>query len=229
MEIIAHRGWWTSQENYLGNSFEAFKLALAHGYGIEVDIRDFKQELVVSHNPAADSSLKLVDLLTYYQNNKCSSCLAFNVKADGLQPLLRELLSQFSISHYFTFDMSIPNTLMDASCNLKYFLRQSEYEPNPKSLLSLYSQATGIWVDQFQWDEDVFQKNLSSLINYLKEEKKVCWVSAELHEWGRKDSFYRQTWKQLKEVLCLSAVDLHLFSICTDYPELAKEVFKDEY
>lgn len=229
MEIIAHRGWWTSKEGCPGNSFAAFKLALDYDYGIEVDIRDFKQELVVSHNPADASSLKLVDLLTYYQNNQCSSRLAFNVKADGLQPLLQEILSRFSLSNYFTFDMSIPNTLVDASYNLQYFLRQSEYEPTPSSLLSLYSQAAGIWVDQFQWNERVFQHNLATLKDYLQEGKKVCWVSAELHEWGRKASFYRQTWKRLKDTLQVAAMDLQNFSICTDYPELAKEVFKDAY
>lgn len=229
MEIIAHRGEWTNKEHpRLGNSFNAFTLALTHGYGVEIDIRDLSQELVISHNPANLSSPKLADLLAYYRDNKCCSCLAFNVKADGLQPLLQNLLSRFSISNYFTFDMSIPNTIVDASYGLQYFLRQSEYEPDPSSLLSLYSQAKGIWVDQFQWNENVFAHNLSSLKKYLQEGKKVCWVSAELHAWGRENNFYQQTWKRLKETLQSSSLNLQNLSICTDYPNFAKEVFLNE-
>jgi hypothetical protein len=38
MEILAHRGWWTSREHQ--NSLDALTRALTAGFGVEADIRD---------------------------------------------------------------------------------------------------------------------------------------------------------------------------------------------
>lgn len=230
MHIIAHRGEWTNQITpYEGNSIEAFKLALSNGYGIEVDIRDFCGKLVVSHNPATSACFQLTELLSYYHQNHYDSCLAFNIKADGLQPLLRSLLKQFDITNYFTFDMSIPNTIIDSLKDMKYFLRQSEYELNPEALGQLYVKSSGIWVDQFEWEQKIFVHNLEAVKRHLKNGKKVCWVSPELHPWGVENNFYRPLWNEFKNSLPKDILGSKRLLICTDYPHLAQEVFNNDY
>ena len=230
MHIIAHRGEWTNQITpYEGNSIKAFKLALSNRYGIEVDIRDLDGKLVVSHNPATSACFKLTELLSYYQQNHYESYLAFNIKADGLQSLLTTLLKQFDIENYFTFDMSIPNTIIDSSKNMKYFLRQSEYELYPETLGQLYIKSSGIWVDQFEWEQKIFVHNLKSVKKHLENGKKVCWVSPELHPWGRENNFYISLRNEFKNYVHKDMLSSKRLLICTDYPHLAQEVFNNEY
>ena len=64
MIIIAHRGYWLKKSEQ--NSLVAFERAFKHGFGVELDIRDYREELVVSHNMAKDSSIMLSDLFQLY-------------------------------------------------------------------------------------------------------------------------------------------------------------------
>ena len=50
MQILAHRGLWTQTEEK--NTVSAIKYAFQSGFGIETDLRDFQEKLVISHNVA---------------------------------------------------------------------------------------------------------------------------------------------------------------------------------
>jgi len=76
-------------------------------------------------------------MLASYASAGRPGTLALNVKADGLQPMVKDLLQEFDIRRYFMFDMSIPDTLQWLASGLNVFVRQSEYEPSP----ALYDQA----------------------------------------------------------------------------------------
>ncbi len=224
MQIIAHRGAWNiPQAHHPANSLPAFEQALHCGWGIEVDIRDYKGELRVSHNPADENSLPLSVLLDSYQAHKSTACIAFNIKADGLQPLLQQQINQYHIKHYFTFDMSIPNTIVDNQFGLPFFLRQSEFEQSLQHLGQLYQLCKGLWIDQFEEDERVLAYNLCSIPTHIAAGKRVCFVSPELHTWGQKDNCYLEIWPKLKHI----ADDLpgSPIYLCTDYPQQAEEFF----
>ena len=227
MEIIAHRGYWrpglSEPGKYIPNSFEAFELALKHNFGIEVDIRDYAGDLYVSHNPAGDSAFRLDKLLEFYHSNNFNFCIAFNIKADGLQPLLNEKLKKYNIGNYFTFDMSIPNTIVDLQAGIKFFLRQSEFELHPENLGILYNKCFGIWVDQFEFDEEVLKHNLDAISKHLKEGKKVCYVSPELHPWGKDVDFRMKVWAEIKNIV--GKIQNPAICLCTDYPKEAEEFF----
>lgn len=226
MEFVAHRGEWTDLlRPQRPNTLEAFCLALEHGFGVEVDIRDRAGELVISHNPAQADAPRLEDLLSFYRARGCRACMAFNVKADGLQPLLKELLRSYGVTNYFTFDMSIPNTLEDARNGIYFFVRQSEYEPAPASLGGLYADARGVWADQFAQDPGTLEHNLRSLAEHWAAGKRVCWVSAELHPWGREKDLYQTVWAELKNILHKYPQGEDRLLLCTDYPAGAKEFF----
>jgi hypothetical protein len=62
IKILAHRGQWNLPEKK--NSLSAFERAFSNGYGIETDIRDYKGELVISHNIADETAPKLSELLS---------------------------------------------------------------------------------------------------------------------------------------------------------------------
>ena len=108
MEIIAHRGFWKTWEER--NSLKAFERSAGEGIGTETDFRDYLGKLVVSHNIADASCMNADDFFALYDNT--DKTLALNVKADGIQELLKEQLDKHNIKNYFCFDMSVPDTLL---------------------------------------------------------------------------------------------------------------------
>jgi glycerophosphoryl diester phosphodiesterase len=208
MKYLAHRGMWNSNEEK--NSKEALLLSISSGFGFETDLRDFIGQLVVSHDIADEKSIHLESLKIPNLNQ--NQLLAWNVKADGLIPLIKSKFDQKVLSYSVFFDMSIPETIVYNKNDLPYLVRLSEYE----SLNNLYNEAKGVWIDSFhgQWYDS---KELDKI---LSDNKIVVIVSPELHKREHLD-----LWCFLKES------GLHLndnIYLCTDYPKLAKEFFDSE-
>ena len=74
MKIISHRGFWKKASEK--NSIHALKKSIEHSFGFETDLRDYKNNLVISHD-VAEKELKNSDLL-----------FAWNIKSDGLSKLI---------------------------------------------------------------------------------------------------------------------------------------------
>lgn len=208
MKIIAHRGEWMSPSDK--NSLEALTKALNKGFGIETDIRDYAEELVISHNIATNHSPKLEDFLKEAQKFNDFCPLALNVKADGIQEKLNKLLTKYSIENYFLFDMSIPEMVVNQNYNFKCFTRNSDIE----SECVLYPYSKGVWLDCF-FDESWI--SYSKIISHLSNNKMVCVVSPELHGFN-----HTELWKSIKETGLHNHSELLL---CTDLPNEAKEYF----
>ena len=208
MLIISHRGFWKTPDEK--NTEAAFRRSFELGFGTETDIRDYKGELVISHDIADEGCMLFEEFLRVYKEVGDDLLLALNIKADGLQKELGSLLDKYEVSRYFVFDMSVPDGLLYLQDGMKVFTRQSEYEPNP----SFYKNAGGVWIDQLDGNwitEDVIKR-------HIDKEKKVCIVSPELHkrEYQAEWDVYRNIDNVLKSENII---------ICTDYPEKAKEVF----
>ncbi len=206
MEIIAHRGFW--KEVSEKNTMTAFERSSGCGIGTETDFRDFDGKLVVSHNVADANCPSADDFFALYKQSKVT--LALNVKADGIQELLQKLLNKYEIEKYFCFDMSVPDTFGYVDADLKFFVRQSEYE----NINALYDKADGVWVDGFD-DDDWITPEL--IAEHRSKGKKVCIVSSDLH--GRN---YESLWERLIIADILKDDNVIL---CTDYPDKAKEYF----
>ena len=210
MEIIAHRGLWKIPEEK--NTLKSLYLALEKGYGVETDVRDLNGKLVISHDmPIAESAIFLEDFLSYYSINGFASTLALNIKSDGLQVKLKQMLAEYAVEKYFVFDMSIPDTYGYLDERMITFIRRSEVE----SYCNLASCAQGIWLDELRgpW----VSKKI--LLEILEQEKNLCIVSAELHKRDHADQ-----WDLIQSVL----ETLQLpegFMICTDMPNEAKGYF----
>lgn len=203
MKILSHRGYWKIPEEK--NLKPAFERSFSLGFGTETDIRDLAGSLVVSHDMPQEGVLTARELFQIHQQNKPSTCLALNIKSDGLQVPLLALIHEYSIEDYFLFDMSIPDAVVCLRHGLKCFTRQSEYEPDP----AFYLQAVGVWIDGFHgewWDESVIQRHLDA-------GKRVCLVSPELH----KRPHY-ECWERLAN---WSESANPAITLCTDLPEEA--------
>ena len=207
IKIIAHRGYWKTELEK--NTMAALERAIDCGYGFETDLRDCRGELVISHNPPKGNEITVESVFEMYSQKQSNVPLALNIKADGLQETIAELLVKYNINNYFIFDMSLCDTLLYISQHLKIASRRSEYEKD----MPFYKSSTTVWVDFFIDDSLV----IPEVERILKDGKIACVVSPELH--GRN---YSNVWNQLK---CIENPNLYL---CTDYPEEAAKFFKEQ-
>lgn len=205
VKIIAHRGYWKTESEK--NTMVALERAIDYGYGFETDLRDYGGKLVISHNPPKGNEITVESVFEMYSQKQSNVPLALNIKADGLQEMLAELLVKYNIHNYFFFDMSVCDTFPYTSQHLKIASRCSEYERD----MPFYKNSTTVWIDFFIDDSLV----LPEVERVLKDGKIACVVSPELH--GRD---YSNVWNQLK---CIENPNLYL---CTDYPEEADKFFK---
>lgn len=208
MKILSHRGYWKAPQEK--NSPVAFSRSFDMGFGTELDLRDLNRRLVVSHDPPGGDALPAGDMFEIHRRLGPSLTLALNIKADGLQRLLLDLMEQFQVQDAFVFDMSIPDTIQWHKAGVPVFARHSDVEEQP----ALYAQASGIWLDGFHsdwWDAGVVSRHVSA-------GKRVCIVSPDLH---RRE--HRPVWDLLARSDLPASEEV---MICTDYPEEAREVFR---
>ena len=211
MRILAHRGYWEGEKEK--NSPKAIRAALERGYGFESDVRDYEGRMVISHNIADSSCQDAEKVFQWLHEFNDSYCFAINIKADGLKDILKEFLQKYKIENYFLFDMSVPQMVEFSEAGLKFFTRQSEFEPCP----CLYEQAGGVWVDGFYETGWITEELLRG---HIENGKTVCIVSTDLH--GKES--YKDFWKTVKSY----SLDFGRVMLCTDHPDEASEFFKDK-
>ncbi len=208
MQLASHRGYWKTVAEQ--NTLLSFELAFKSGYGIEFDIRDSDEKLVVSHNmPSSSNILLLETVLELYNALNSQTVLALNIKSDGILSEIMAIISQYNISNYFIFDMSVPETIVASKKNISFFTRQSEYEISPV----LYKESKGVWLDCFieMWyNKDVINQ-------HIENNKQVAIVSPELHKRS-----YIECWKFIKENNFHTNNNIIL---CTDLPDEVQSFF----
>jgi hypothetical protein len=99
--------------------------------------------------------------------------------------------------------MTVPELVVQLRLGLPVYTRASEYEQPP----ACYDRAIGVWLDAFegQW------YSAPVIEQFLRDGKKVCVVSSELH--GRD---HLSLWSSLRQSGLVDHPDLML---CTDLPE----------
>jgi hypothetical protein len=113
-------------------------------YGIEVDIRSYGDELVIHHDPYVRGVL-----FTEWIANYRHGTLILNVKEEGLEQRLIQLMQTHQIEEYFFLDQSFPflvkwSRLGEHRCAV----RVSEYE-SIATALTLAGKVDWVWVDCF--------------------------------------------------------------------------------
>lgn len=176
-------------------------------YGVEIDIRSQGNELILQHDPCL-SGERLTDWLHAFRHQT----LILNVKEEGLEQRLIDLMSAQGIEDYFLLDQSFPFLIKYAEAlRGRSAVRVSEYE-SIETALCLAGRVGWVWIDcftRFPLDEIAYQKLKNA--NF-----KLCLVSPELHR------IERQT--EVAELArYLTENHLQMDAICTKNPALWEE------
>jgi hypothetical protein len=169
-------------------------------YGVELDLRDRSDRLILQHDPFGDGE----DFEAYLEHFR-HGLLILNVKSERIEHRVLELVRQANVRDYFFLDCSFPmiRTLVKTG-ERKIAVRFSEYEP-VESALALAGQVDWVWVDCFTHmplDERTYA--------LLKRHFKLCAVSPELQ--GREAATIADYARELARF----PVD----AVCTKRPDL---------
>ena len=205
MKIISHRGYWKTMDER--NTRAAFIRSFANGFGTETDVRDICGRIVISHDMPRGDEISFEEVLQIMGGRNLP--LAINIKADGQIHLLMQLLKKYNHTNYFTFDMSIPDMVVQLASGARVFTGQSDLVPVPV----LLEDCAGIWLDSFR--SEWFGPSLVDDI--IDNGKNVCIVSADLHK--------RDVSEQWKKILQCKKIESNAFILCTDIPDKAVEYF----
>lgn len=156
-------------------------------FGVEIDIRDRAERLVLEHDPFVDGE----DMEPYLSQYKHAT-LILNIKSERVEHRVLELLNKYSLTDYFFLDSSFPMLYkLSGMGETRLAVRFSEFE-GLDTVLAMKGRAQWVWVDcftQLPIDRKIFET--------LKESGfKLCLVSPELQ--GRPEDIpkYKQ---QLEE------------------------------
>ena len=192
MEIIMHR------RNTLAE-LESTPAA----YGVEMDIRTWNGELIVQHEPFTEGPLFAAWLAQYHHGT-----LILNVKEEGLEEKVLELLRKQSISNFFFLDQSFPFLLKTARAGVRRCaVRVSEYE-SMETALRLAPLIDWVWVDCFTR----FPLNTEQAEALQAAGLKLCLVSPELEGFGR--GAVQDMRVQIEDL------GIRAEAVCTKFPEL---------
>ena len=160
MKLIAHR------RNTL-----AELLATDHKYGVEVDIRSLGEQLIMHHDPLVAGE-SFDEWLNFYEHGT----LILNVKEEGLEEQLMEIMAEKDIDDYFFLDQSFPFLVKWASkSKRRCAVRVSEFE-SIETALTLSGKVDWIWVDCFTY----FPLTHKDAQRLKQAGFKLCLVSPEL-------------------------------------------------
>ncbi|MBT5399182.1 hypothetical protein HOL24_01420 [bacterium] len=173
--------------------------------GVEVDIRSKGNQLIMHHDPFQDGE-DFEDWLGVYEHG----ILILNVKEEGLEGRLIELMSKYNIDDYFFLDQSFPFLVKTSNDKEKRCaVRVSEFE-SVDTAISLANKVDWIWVDCFTH----FPLTAHQVEKLRTEFKfKLCFVSPELQ--GRADIEHVKGFIQEIKFLGIKGD-----AVCTKYPEL---------
>jgi len=140
-------------------------------YGVEVDIRSCGDRLIIHHDPFAAGE-DFVRWLASYRHGT----LILNVKEEGLESRLIELMEQFGIVDFFFLDQSFPFLVKWAGRGeCRCAVRVSEFE-SVETALSLAGKVDWVWVDCFSR----FPLSAADAVRLREAGFRLCVVSPEL-------------------------------------------------
>lgn len=176
----------------------------AYNYGVEVDIRTYKNRLILHHEPLVKGEL-FEDWIAEYHHKT----LILNVKEEGLETLLLKIIHARGIEDFFFLDQSFPFLIKTSAMGEpRCAIRLSEYE-SIQTVLTLKHMVQWVWVDCFTH----FPLTNESM-NLLKAaDFKLCLVSPELQG--------RDPHSEIQEIRhILETFEHQADAVCTKHPTL---------
>ena len=186
------------------NSIEQLR-SVPTNLGVEIDVRSDGDSLVLSHDPFMPGLVLFDDWLANYRHNG----IIVNIKEEGLEERILELLTSHSVEDYFFLDQSFPFLMRTIRRGeLRSAVRVSDFE-SAETASNLNPSPDWVWLDSFtgNWH------HLSEVKNLVSKGYKTCLVSPELH--GRKID---QEYGSINDVM--RTLGLKLDAVCTKKPEV---------
>ena len=173
-------------------------------FGVEVDIRTRGNQLIMHHDPFQEGE-DFEDWLEVYHHG----ILILNVKEEGLEERLIEIMQSKGIKDYFFLDQSFPFLVKWANAGeRRCAARVSEFE-SIESALTLAGKVDWVWVDCFTH----FPLTHKDTQRLKEVGFKLCLVSPELQ--GRDAEFGIPLLANL-----LKERNIVLEAVCTKCPDL---------
>tara|TARA_Y100000591_G_C21726787_1_gene641794 strand:+ start:382 stop:981 length:600 start_codon:yes stop_codon:yes gene_type:complete len=153
------------------NSLEKLK-NLDKNFGVEIDIRTVNNKLILNHEP-----IKKSVLLSSYLKKFNHKFLILNVKEEGIENLIFNLLKKYKIKNYFFLDVTIPKIFqfLKSKKKINLCLRISKFE-KLDNLNFFQEKINWAWIDTF---DNEIPLSIKELIYYSKRFR-LCLVSPEL-------------------------------------------------
>ena len=192
MEIIRHRR----------NTIAELQ-ATPTSLGVEVDIRSYADRLITHHDPFIEGD-SFEEWLASYNHGT----LILNVKEEGLEGRLLELMGRHNIEKFFFLDQSFPfllRTIREGESRCA--VRVSEFEALATAL-NLAGMVDWAWIDCFT----EFPLDLAAAEKLRSAGIKLCLVSPELQ--GRTSSEDIDAMRRL-----LTERGITIDAVCTKTPQ----------
>ena len=171
MEIILHRI----------NKIKDLK-TVDPSFGVEIDIRTYGKDLVLSHDPFKRGD-KLQDYLKEYKHGT----LILNIKESGIENNVLSLIQGYqNVKNYFLLDVEFPYIFSACKKNFKNIaVRFSEFE-SINTVAKFKGLVNWVWIDTFT-KLPLNQDSINILKNF-----KTCLVCPD--RWDRQEdiAFYKE-------------------------------------
>lgn len=174
----------------------------SNNLGVEIDIRTFGSDLILQHEPFV-SGTRLEDWLAHFNHQM----LIVNVKEDGLESSILDLMEKFEIKDFFFLDQSMPSLYKVSQLYPNYCAARISDIESIETVLK--TNAGWVWFDSHSGDWDFIKR---SFIELSKLKIKKCLMSPELQRFD-----YELEISTLK--LIIDECSLSFDAVCTKYPE----------
>lgn len=173
-------------------------------YGVEVDIRSWDEKLIIHHDPFIRGE-SFDEWIAAYNHGT----LILNVKEEGLEDRILELMQYHGIDDYFFLDQSFPFLIKWANAGVhRCAVRISEFE-SIETVLTLAGKVDWVWVDCFTH----FPLSYDDAKRLMSANFKLCLVSPELQ--GREAEV-----EIPKLASLLTDRNIKVDAVCTKRPDL---------
>ncbi|NBV83429.1 hypothetical protein EBR57_04835 [bacterium] len=113
-------------------------------FGVELDLRDVGDELVLQHDPFSTGE-RFEDYLKHYRHGT----IILNIKSERIEWRVLELIEKYQIPKYFFLDSSFPMIVQLSKKNeLNTAIRFSEFE-GMDTVRAMAGKSKWVWIDSF--------------------------------------------------------------------------------
>ena len=173
-------------------------------YGVEVDIRSEGNRLITHHDPCVTGE-SFNEWINAYQHGT----LILNVKEEGLEQRIIQIMEKYCLEDYFFLDQSFPFLVKWSNLGVhRAAVRVSEFE-SVETALTLAGKVDWVWVDCFTH----FPLSTEESQRLKQAGFKLCLVSPELQG--------RDAEKEIPELIqLLEELEILPEAVCTKHPDL---------